>query len=111
MEGWSTTWLDMPNTTPTKAQKSQEMVNSQKKLITVEEIFIDIGKRMLETSYILSLGRLFKIASQLKRYLWQKLKLEKTHNVNTITIDKQDGSLVLEVGITVVAINNHMEII
>jgi hypothetical protein len=39
------------------------MVNSQKKLITVEEIFIDIGKRMLETSYILSLGRLFKIAS------------------------------------------------
>jgi hypothetical protein len=32
---------------------------------------------MLETSYILNLGQLLKIALKLKKYLWQKLKLEK----------------------------------
>jgi hypothetical protein len=35
---------------------------------------LDIGKQMLETSYILSLGQLLKIALELKRCLWQKLK-------------------------------------
>jgi hypothetical protein len=34
----------MPNIIPMEAQKSQEVVNSQEKLITVEEIFLDIGK-------------------------------------------------------------------
>jgi hypothetical protein len=33
----------MPNTTPMEAQKSQEAMNSQEKLI-IEEIFLDIGK-------------------------------------------------------------------
>jgi hypothetical protein len=42
---------------PMDAQKSQEIVNSQGKLITIEEIFLDIGKQMLETSYILNLGQ------------------------------------------------------
>ncbi len=44
MEGWNTTWRSMPNTTPLEAHKSQEVVNSQEKLITIEEIFLDIGK-------------------------------------------------------------------
>jgi hypothetical protein len=44
MEGWNTTWLNMPNTTPVDAHKSQKVVNSQGKLIIVEEIFLDIGK-------------------------------------------------------------------
>jgi hypothetical protein len=35
MEGWNTTWPDMPNTIPIKTQKSQEVMNSQKKLITI----------------------------------------------------------------------------
>ncbi len=38
----------MPNTTPTKAQKYQDVMNSQEKLITIEEIFLDIAKHMLE---------------------------------------------------------------
>ncbi len=29
----------MPNTTPMEAQKSQEVMNSQEKLIIIEEIF------------------------------------------------------------------------
>jgi hypothetical protein len=31
-------------------------MNSQKKLIIVEKIFLSISKKMLETSYILNLG-------------------------------------------------------
>jgi hypothetical protein len=47
---------------------------------------------MLETSYTLNLGQLLKITLKLKKYLWQKLKLEKIHNVNKTTTDKQVGS-------------------
>jgi hypothetical protein len=61
---------------------------------------------MLERSYNLNLGHLFKIAHELKKYLWQKLKLEKTQNVTKTTTDKQVGSLVLELGIVVIAIDN-----
>jgi hypothetical protein len=70
MERWNTTWSSMPNTTHVDAQKSQEMVNSQQKVITIKEIFLDIGKQMLETSYTLNLKHLFKIALELKKYLW-----------------------------------------
>jgi hypothetical protein len=48
MEGWNTTCSNMPNTTPTEAQKSQDVLNSQEKLITIEEIFLNIAKQMLE---------------------------------------------------------------
>ncbi len=51
MEGWNTTWLGMPNIIFVDAQKFQ-VVNSQGKLII--EIFLDIGKQMLETSYALN---------------------------------------------------------
>jgi hypothetical protein len=57
------------------------------------------------------LGQLFKIAPKLKRYLWQKLKLEKTQNVSRATTEKQVGSSLLEVGTTIVAIDNHMAVI
>jgi hypothetical protein len=42
-------------------------MNLQEKLITIEEKFLNIGKQMLETSYILNLGQLFKIAPKLKK--------------------------------------------
>jgi hypothetical protein len=70
MEGWNTTWLSMPNITPTKVRKFQEVVNSQKNLIIIEKIFLDIGKQILKTSYILNLGQLLKIAPKLKKYSW-----------------------------------------
>jgi hypothetical protein len=44
MEGWNTTWSSMPNITPVAAHKYQEVVNSQEKLITIKEMFLDIGK-------------------------------------------------------------------
>jgi hypothetical protein len=66
---------------------------------------------MLETSYIFNLGNLLKITFKLKKYLWQKLKLEKIQNFNRATTDKHVGSLVPKVGTTIVAIDNHMAII
>jgi hypothetical protein len=61
MDGWNTTWLGMPNTTIVEAHKSHEVVNSQEKLIIIEEIFLDIGKKMLRRNYTLNLGQLLKI--------------------------------------------------
>jgi hypothetical protein len=46
---------------------------------------------MLKTNYTLNLGQLFKIAFELKRYLWQKLKPKKTHNVNKTTTHKKSS--------------------
>jgi len=54
---------------------------------------------------------LLKIAPKLKRYLWQKVKLEKTQNVSKATINKQVDFLVLEIGTAAIAIDNHMAII
>jgi hypothetical protein len=56
MEGWNTTWPNMPNITPMDTQKYQEIMNSQGKLTTIEKIFLNIGKQMLKTSYTLNLG-------------------------------------------------------
>ncbi len=39
MEGWNTTWLGMLNIILIEAQKFQEVVNSQEKLIIVKKIF------------------------------------------------------------------------
>ncbi len=54
---------------------------------------------------------MLKIALELKRYFWQKLKPKKTHNLSKTTIDKQVSSSIPKVGTTVVAIDNHMAII
>jgi hypothetical protein len=43
--------------------------------------------------------------------MWQKLKLEKNQNVSKATTKKQAGFSILEVGTTIVAIDNHMVII
>jgi hypothetical protein len=56
MEGWNTTWPGMPKTTLVDTQKIKEVVNSQRKLIIIKEIFLDIGKQMLEKIYTLNLG-------------------------------------------------------
>jgi hypothetical protein len=66
---------------------------------------------MLNTSYILNLVHLFKIALEFKRYIWQKLKREKIQNLSRTTKDKQVSSLEPKVGTTHVAIDNHMVII
>jgi hypothetical protein len=66
---------------------------------------------MLKTCYTLNLEQLLKIALELKRYLWQKLKLKKTKNVSRATTNKQVNFSILEIRTTIVAINDHMTII
>ncbi len=111
MEGWNTTQPGMPNISLVETKKSLEVMNSQDKLKLVEKIFLDIGKEMLQTSCILSLGQLLKITPELKRYFYQKLKLKKTQNLGRATTKKQVGSLVPEVGTTTVVIDNHIAVI
>ncbi len=111
MEGWNTTQSGILITTFIKTQKSQEVVDSQEKLIVKEESFQDICKQMLEISYDFILGQLLKIAPKLKSYFWQKLKADKILNLNITTINKQVISLVSKVAIVAVIINNHMVII
>ncbi len=86
-------------------------MNSQEKLITIAEFFLDISKQMLETKHTLNLGQLLKIAPKFKIYLWQKLKPKKTQNLSRITIDKQVSFSIPKVGTTIVIIDNHMVVI
>jgi len=86
-------------------------MNPQGKLITIEEIFLNISKQMLETCCNLNLGQLLQIIPELKGYLWHKLKLKKIQNVSKTTIDKHVGSSIPEVGTIVVTIDNHMAVI
>jgi hypothetical protein len=50
---------------------------------------------MLETTYTLRLYQLLKITLDLKKYVWQKLKLEKA-NIATKVIPKPNVAIVME---------------
>jgi hypothetical protein len=54
---------------------------------------------------------LLKIALEFKMYLWKKLKPKKTQNLNKTTMNKQVNYSILEVGTTVVVMDNHMIVI
>jgi hypothetical protein len=110
MEGWNTTWPNMPNITPVDAHKFQEVMNSQRKLIIVKEFFLDISKQMLEISYILNFKQLLEIVLKLNISL-AKVETRETQNVSKTTTNKQVGYSILKVGIDVVVIDNHMAII
>jgi hypothetical protein len=58
----------MPSST--KPAKPIKLSTFPNKFIYVKEIFQGINKQMLETSYRFNLGKLFKIAPKLKRYMW-----------------------------------------
>jgi hypothetical protein len=66
---------------------------------------------MLETSYTFSLKQLLKIALELNKYFWQKLKPKKIQNVSKTTTKKQVGYSVPKVRTTTITINNHMAVI
>jgi hypothetical protein len=66
---------------------------------------------MLKTIYILSLGQLFKIALELKQYLWQNLKLKKTKNLSKTTMKKQVDPSMPKVWTAGRVIDNHMVVI
>jgi len=61
----------------------------------MEQIFQDISKQMLETTNTLKLGQLLKIPPYLKKYMWQKLKLEKP-NITIKHISKPSVATMVE---------------
>ncbi len=52
-----------------------------------------------------------KIVLELKKYLWQEMKLDKPQNVAKIITKKSIPSIVPEVTTTNVVIDNHMAVI
>ncbi len=80
----------------TKAIVSQSLFTiPNNKVMYMEQIFQDINKYMLETTYTLKLSQLLKITPNLKKYMWQKLKLEKP-NITTKVILKPNVVIVVE---------------
>jgi hypothetical protein len=69
---------------------------------------------MLETTYILKLGQLLKVAPNFKKYMWKKLKLEKP-NITTKTILEFSLDIIIEtrskVDTTTIKVDNQMAII
>jgi hypothetical protein len=64
---------------------------------------------MLKTIYTLKLGQLLKITPDVKKYIWQKLKLEKP-NITTKAILKPNVAIVIEthfkINTTTIGVNN-----
>jgi hypothetical protein len=69
---------------------------------------------MMETTYTLRLGQLLKIAPDLKKYMWQKLKPKKP-NIIIKVISEPSVTTVIEthseINIIVIEVNNQMAII
>jgi hypothetical protein len=61
----------------------------------MEQIFQDISRQMLETTCTLRLGQLLKITPDLKKHMWQKLKLENP-NVATKHILEPSVTIMVE---------------
>lgn len=61
---------------------------------------------MLETSYTLNDGQLFKIAPDLKKYMSQELKSNKPQINTKPIIDKSTMFIVLDIGTTTIIIDN-----
>ncbi len=76
-EQWSTSWTKIPQTKvfakPIIPQNLSSIPNNI--VMSMEHIFQDINKQMMETTYTLRLSQLLKIAQDLNKYMWHKLKL------------------------------------
>lgn len=94
---------------PTKLQNF--LSTSPSKIIYVVYIFQDINKQMLKISYTLNLKQLIKIVPNQKKYMWQKLKVDKPQiNIRTIIL-KATTSIILDINTITIIINNHMAIV
>jgi len=69
---WNINWVGLPKIeVSTKPIISQSLsTNFNNIIMCMEQIFQDINKQMLETTYTLKLGQLLKIALDLKKYMW-----------------------------------------
>ncbi len=63
--------------------------------MSMEQIFQDINKQIMETTYTLKLSQLLKLTQDFKKYMWQKLKPEKS-NITTKVISKPNVTTVVK---------------
>jgi hypothetical protein len=79
---WSTTWARLLETEvsikPIVPQNLYDIPNNR--VMFMEQIFQDINKSMLETTYNLRLGQLLKRTLDLKKYMWHKLSQKTQYN-------------------------------
>jgi Fe-S cluster assembly ATPase SufC len=69
---------------------------------------------MLASTYILRLGQLLKIALNLKKYMWQKLKQKKPNITSKMILEPNVAIMVethSEVDIATIKVNNQMAVI
>ncbi len=78
----------------------------------MEQIFQDINKQMMETTYTLRLSQLLQITPNLNKYMWQKLKLKKP-NITSKMISSVATMVEthFEVDTIVIKVDNQMAII
>jgi len=113
---WNTSWAKLPkiemSTKPIVPQNLSTIPNN--KDMFMEQIFQDINKQMMETTYTLRLRQLLKIALDFKKYMWQKLKPIKL-NITTKVIIEPNVAIVIqthsEVEIITIEVDNQMTII
>ncbi len=76
---WSTSWAWLleteVSTKPIVPQNLFAIPNNR--VMSMEHLFQKNNKQMLETTYILILSQLLKIAPNFKKYMWHKLKPKK----------------------------------
>jgi len=76
---WNTSWVGLlESKVSTKLIISQSLsIKPINTIMSMEQMFQDINRQMLEMTYTLSLGQLLKITPDLKKYMWQNLKPKK----------------------------------
>jgi len=69
---WDTSWARLleveVSTEPIVPQNLSIIPNN--KIMSMEQIFQNINKQMMETTYTLRLGQLLQIAPNLEKYMW-----------------------------------------
>ncbi len=112
---WSTSWARLPktkmSTKPIVPQNLSTIPNNRD--MSTEQIFQDINKQMMKTTYTLKLSQLLKITPNLKEYMWQKLKPVKPNKIIKM-ISKPNVAIVVQthskVDIVVINVDNQMAI-
>jgi len=82
--------------------------------MSMDRIFQDINKQMMETTYTLRLSQLLKITPDLNKYMWHKLKPKKPNVVNKMILEPSVTTMIethSEVDTIVIEVNNQMVVI
>lgn len=104
---WNISQVAMPNSvTLAQTSKPQQIpFVSLHKLMSIEKAFQDINKQMLETSYTLNLGQLFKIAFDIQKILMAKTEIFFI-DINTIVVAIDNRMPIIQIQIAKNTIDN-----